>query len=94
MPLGEFRSTRELTAAIAIRGIDVRTLRFLGDSPDAFLRHKNCLKRNVLHHDISASNIVKDVKTQERFLIDLDLALYCTSCYGRRLPSLKESCSS
>ena len=76
VPLEEFRSTRELTAAIrdAIRGMLGR-FRSLGASPDAFPGHKNCLKRNVLHRDISASNVVMDVKTREGFLIDLDLAL-------------------
>ena len=76
VPLEEFRSTRELTAAIrdAIRGMLGR-FRSLGDSLDAFLGHKNCLKRNVLHRDISAFNIMMDVNTREGFLIDLDLAL-------------------
>jgi len=76
VPLEEFRSTRELTAAIrdGIRGT-VRRFRSSEDSSDTFLGHKNCLKRNVLHRDISASNVVMDVKTRNGFLIDLDLAL-------------------
>jgi serine/threonine protein kinase len=37
--------------------------------------HKNCLKRGVLHRDISPSNVMIDVKTREGFIIDLDLAL-------------------
>ena len=46
-----------------------------GEALTSSTGHKNCLKRGVLHRDISASNVMIDVKTREGFIIDLDLAL-------------------